>query len=80
MARFNVLEVQPSSGVNTWCSVVLGEGRTRIVRRLWESRGLQVSRLIRTRFGPLRLPDTLRPGGQLELTATQVGQLYRAVG
>ncbi|MCY4420020.1 MAG: pseudouridine synthase [Gammaproteobacteria bacterium] len=80
MARFNVLEVQPSSGINTWCRVVLGEGRNRIVRRLWESQGLQVSRLIRTRFGPLRLPDTLRPGEQLELTATQVGQLYRAIG
>ena len=80
MGRFSVLEVQASAGVNTWCRVVLWEGRNRIVRRLWESQGLVVSRLIRTRFGPLRLPDSLRPGAQLELSSAQVGQLYRAVG
>ena len=79
-AHMDVLDVQASRGTNTWCRTVLREGRNRIVRRLWESQGLEVSRLIRVRFGPLCLPDTLRAGTSLELSATQVGQLYRAIG
>ncbi len=79
-ARMDVLDVQASTGTNTWCRAVLREGRNRIVRRLWESQGLEVSRLVRIRFGPLSLPDTLRAGTSLELSATQVGQLYRAIG
>ena len=80
VARMAVRDVQDSAGSNTWCRVVLTEGRNRVVRRLWESQGLEVSRLIRVRFGPLVLPDTLQPGTQLELSPAQVGQLYRAVG
>ena len=77
MARLTVLEVQKSSGTNTWCRVVLTEGRNRIVRRLWASQGLEVSRLVRTRYGPLSLPETLRPGQWIELSASRIGQLYQ---
>ena len=79
-AQMDVLDVQASTGSNTWCRAVLREGRNRVVRRLWESQGLEVSRLVRTRFGPLRLPDTLRAGKSLELSPAEVGQLYRAIG
>ena len=80
VARLAVRDVQASAGTNTWCRVVLTEGRNRVVRRLWESQGLEVSRLVRVRFGPQVLPDTLRAGAQLELSPAQVGQLYRAIG
>ncbi|MCY3804165.1 MAG: pseudouridine synthase [Gammaproteobacteria bacterium] len=79
-ARMDVLDVQASTGANTWSRAVLQEGRNRIVRRLWESQGLEVSHLVRVRFGPLRLPDTLRAGTSLELSPAEVGQLYRAIG
>lgn len=80
VACMAVRDVQASTGTNTWCRVVLTEGRNRVVRRLWESQGLEVSRLVRVRFGPLVLPDTLQAGAQLELPPAQVGQLYRAIG
>lgn len=72
------LEVFDSPGTNTWCRVVLKEGRNRVVRRLWASQGLEVSRLIRMRYGPLALPEALRPGEWDELSPQQVGRLYRA--
>ena len=80
VAGLTVLDMQESAGTNTWCRVILREGRNRIVRRLWESQDLEVSRLVRTRYGPLTLPETLRPGEQVELSASQIGQLYKAVG
>ena len=62
-ARFDALVEQGGSGVNRWYRVSLSEGRHRVVRRLWSSQGHAVSRLIRTRYGPVRLPRDL-PRGQ----------------
>jgi 23S rRNA pseudouridine2605 synthase len=62
MARFDRIEpLNPSAG-HAWYRVTLHEGRNREVRRLWSAAGYEVSRLCRTRFGNLRLPEDLRPG------------------
>ena len=44
------------------------EGRNRLVRRLWESQDVIVSRLIRIRFGIITIPRDLRRGRWTELT------------
>ena len=50
------------------------------MRRLWESQGVQVSRLIRIRFGPVALPNDLRAGRFRDLSAAETAALYAAVG
>lgn len=61
-AAFDRIEAGETTASHAWFRVVLHEGRNREVRRLWEAVGFEVSRLIRLRYGPCRLPDGLRPG------------------
>ncbi len=63
---------------NQWFRVTLKEGRNRMVRRLWESQDLQVSRLIRTRFGPVNLPRWLARGKVHEMTPQEIEGVARA--
>ena len=42
----------------TWIEVTIHEGRYHIIRRLMEAIGVEVLRLIRTRFGPISLGET----------------------
>ena len=60
-----------------WLRVVLREGRNRQVRRMIEAVGGSVTRLVRTRIGPLGL-DQLEPGEWRELTIHEVKQLREA--
>lgn len=79
-ARFDQLVDIGGEGVNHWYHVILKEGRKREVRRLWESRGLTVSRLTRVRYGPVQLRRGLRPGRWDELDEAQINTLLEAVG
>lgn len=72
MAKFKRVEFRGGEGTNGWYHVVLSEGRNREVRRLWESQGLEVSRLIRIRYGKLQMPRSLERGGFVELSSKEV--------
>ncbi|MDH5191325.1 MAG: pseudouridine synthase [Gammaproteobacteria bacterium] len=62
IAKFDSVRDGGGQGANHWFTVVLREGRNREVRRLWESQGVKVSRLMRARFGNVTLPRRIRPG------------------
>jgi 23S rRNA pseudouridine2605 synthase len=56
------------TGSNCWIEMSLTEGKNREVRRVLAHLGLQVSRLIRTAYGPFTL-EALEPGGVDEIEA-----------
>lgn len=89
MARFAAIEpisaaVHEEAGdetgaANRWFAVAVREGRNRLVRRMFESQGLQVSRLIRTGYGPVQLGRGIKTGGYRDATAAEIKALFQAV-
>ena len=61
-----------------WLQVELREGRNREIRRMVETVGHTVERLVRSRFGPIALGQLGR-GEMRPLTGAEVGRLRRAV-
>ncbi|QIZ75877.1 23S rRNA pseudouridine(2605) synthase RluB [Ferrimonas lipolytica] len=78
-ASFRRLGRAGGEGLNTWYHGVLTEGRNREVRRMWESQEVQVSRLMRIRYGEIPLPKGLPRGGWIELPMEQVNYLRAMV-
>tara|TARA_B100001079_G_scaffold71755_1_gene61493 strand:- start:415 stop:777 length:363 start_codon:yes stop_codon:yes gene_type:complete len=70
----DVVEGQ-KNGSNQWFSVCLHSGKNREVRKLFESVEMEVSRLKRTRFGPIFLPSTLKIGKCLELDDNDISSI-----
>jgi len=85
IAKFQTVKAQHArsaderGGSNNWFRVILAEGRTREVRRLWESQGVEVNRLKRISYGPIELPSFVRRSEFIELDPKQVISLFRAV-
>lgn len=79
MAAFTHIEQRTDKAANRWYHVVLKEGRNREVRRLWESQGVQVSRLLRVRFGTVCLPTDLKQGQWRELNTQEIHKLLSLV-
>lgn len=80
VAKFTDVQRAPGeSGANSWFHVALMEGRNREVRRLWESQGVQVSRLKRVRYGCIFLPSRLKVGAWEELNNKEINELRSLV-
>lgn len=76
-AKFSDVQRGRKGKTNQWFAMVIMEGRSREVRRLWESQGLEISRLKRVRYGNLFLPATLKQGAFKELTKSEISALER---
>ncbi|MDX1580858.1 MAG: pseudouridine synthase, partial [Alphaproteobacteria bacterium] len=61
------------TGRNQWIEVMITEGKNREVRKVLEHLGLQVSRLIRTAYGPFELEDLPR-GAAREIRKHDIGR------
>lgn len=79
-AKFDRIQFVGGEQKNSWYHVTLSEGRNREVRRIFESVGLQVSRLTRVRYGSIILPKFVSRGKTYELDPMQVNALRDAVG
>ncbi len=80
MAAFTTIKCQQSrnkQGINQWYHVSLAEGRNREVRRLWESQGVMISRLLRIGYGSVNLPHDLPQGRYIELDQRQITNLLK---
>jgi 23S rRNA pseudouridine2605 synthase len=80
MAQFGTIEEGGGEGSNHWYRVTISEGRNREVRRLFESVGHAVSRLIRIRYGAMLLPRGLKRGAWMELDDRDIRSLFQAAG
>jgi 23S rRNA pseudouridine2605 synthase len=80
MAQFGSIEDGGGEGSNAWYRVTISEGRNREVRRMIESVGHAVSRLIRIRYGAMMLPRGLKRGAHMELDEHDINALVRAAG
>jgi 23S rRNA pseudouridine2605 synthase len=79
-AKFDEIHFAGGEGANKWYHVIVSEGRNRLVRRLWESQQITVSRLIRLRYGPIVLPERLKTHSFYELTDKELDLLFEFAG
>ena len=52
-----IIDISDNKGLNKWCTCILKEGKNREIRRIFSHFGLQVNKLIRTKYGPYELGD-----------------------
>jgi len=71
-ASFSDIQPGRKGKSNQWFAMVIMEGRTREVRRMWESQGFAISRLKRVRIGGLFLPANLKQGNYKELSEKEI--------
>ncbi len=80
IAKFTSIVAQETSANNHWYHCSIQEGRNREVRKIWESLGVQVSRLIRVAYAGIALPKALHIGRAEELMPSEVNALRKLVG
>lgn len=74
-AKFERVVFVGGEGRNQWFNVTLKEGRNREVRRLWDSIGLLVSRLMRISYAGIDLDPKLKEGQYRELSVDEINNL-----
>ena len=80
LSKFEEILASGGTGANYWYHVTVKGGKNREVRRLWESQGLMVSRLIRIRYGNVELAKGLREGQFIDIDPEVLKELVESVG
>ena len=73
--RFTDIVEGKKQSSNQWFSVCLMSGKNREVRKIFNAVGLEISRLKRTRFGPIFLPSSLKKGSYIELSSKEIDSI-----
>ena len=73
--RFTDIVEGEKQSSNQWFSVCLMSGKNREVRKIFDAVGLEISRLKRTRFGPIFLPSSLKKGSHIELSTKEIDSI-----
>lgn len=73
--RFTDIVEGEKQSSNQWFSVCLMSGKNREVRKIFNAVGLEISRLKRTRFGPIFLPSSLKKGDYIELSSKEIDSI-----
>ena len=73
--RFTDIVEGEKQSSNQWFSVCLMSGKNREVRKIFNAVGLEISRLKRTRFGPVFLPSSLKKGSYTELSSKEIDSI-----
>lgn len=73
-----VVHARAVSRNHHWVEITIHEGRYHIIRRLIESLGLKVLRLIRTEFGPIGIGD-MKPGRHRILNSAELLNLFKVL-
>jgi len=73
-----VVHARAVSKNHHWVEITIHEGRYHIIRRLIESLGLKVLRLIRLEFGPIALGE-MKPGRHRVLNSQEMTNLFTAL-
>ena len=70
----DIVEGEKNSS-NQWFSVCLMSGKNKEVRKIFSAMNLEISRLKRTRFGPIFLPSSLKRGKCIDLSNREIDSL-----
>ena len=73
--RFTDIVEGEKQSSNQWFSVCLMSGKNREVRKIFNAVGLEISRLKRTRFGPIFLPSSLKKCGYIDLSSKELDSI-----
>ncbi|HUY82951.1 MAG TPA: S4 domain-containing protein, partial [Steroidobacteraceae bacterium] len=73
------VDAQYGAGLNHWLHVTVRATRSPLVRHWWAARGIIVSRLMRVRFGPIRLTRELPRGHSRAMSGAERGALIEEI-
>ena len=77
MARFNnINQISKKNKVNSWYKVAISEGRNHEIKRMWDTIGYKVNRLMRVSYGPIVLPRALKKGKYSHISIQSTRDLY----